>query len=68
MSPPMVELDPRARRAFSVPVGELPLGAVYVAGDGTLTRVRLDGGLDELVLEGGAARGIAADPTARRLP
>lgn len=61
-----VKLDPRARRAYAMPIAELPAGAVYIGNGGETVIVRSDGGLDE-VLPGGHPRGgIASDPTATR--
>jgi hypothetical protein len=60
-----VAIDPRARRAYGVPATALPTGAIVIANDGQALRVRGDGGLDELQLEGYPVPSIAADPCAR---
>jgi hypothetical protein len=61
-----VKIDPRARRAYSVAIAELPTGAVYVENGGEVLRVRDDGSLEQ-VLAGHLPRGGAAsDPANAR--
>lgn len=65
----LVAIDPRARRAYGIPVAALPAGAIFIANDGQALRVRGDdGGLDELQLEGYPIPSIACDPCARGRP
>lgn len=68
MSDAAVSIDARARRAYGVPVAALPAGAIFIADDGQALRVRDDGGLNELQLEGYPVPSVAADPCARRRP
>lgn len=65
----LVELTPAVRRHF-VPLPRLARpGTVWQLEDGSLVRIRADGGADELVQSGHPRRGIAADPyAARRAP
>ncbi len=67
MSPPdLVELAPATRRAFvALPRLARP-GTVWQLEDGTVVRIRPDGGADELVQSGYPRRGIAADPVPGR--
>lgn len=66
MRPPLVDVDPRARRAWPWLPRHAPAGALLVGPTGEVLRVAGAGLVDELVLGGHPHGGAASDPSNAR--